>query len=73
MKPDYLPLLQEINIKINELRQNNLTEEEIEEAINDLEKIKLELSESKIEIYFLSFLPVNFYFFYKKVHARLRI
>ena len=45
-------LLQEINIKINELRQKNLTDEEIEEAIDELEKIKLELSESKIEIYF---------------------
>ena len=45
-------LLQEINIKINELRYKNLTDEEIEEAIEELEKIKLELSESKIEIYF---------------------
>jgi len=45
-------LLLNINIKINELRQKNLSTIEIEEAINELEKIKLELSESKIEIYF---------------------
>ena len=45
-------LLLNINTKISELRQINLTKEEIEAQIKELEQIKLELSESKIEIYF---------------------
>ena len=45
-------LLQRINIKVNELRERNLTEEEVKEALDEFEQIKLELSESKIELYF---------------------
>lgn len=45
-------LLLNINTKISQLRQINLTKEEIEAQIKELEQIKLELSESKIEIYF---------------------
>ena len=45
-------LLQNINLTINELKQKNLTKNEIQESLNELDKIKLELAESKIEIYF---------------------
>ena len=45
-------LLQNINTKIKELREKTLTKEEIQESINELNNIKLEMSESKLEIYF---------------------
>ena len=45
-------LLQTINTKVDELRKRNLSEEELKEALDELEKIKLEISESKIELYF---------------------
>ena len=45
-------LLQNINTIIKEKREKNLTKEEIQESITELNKIKLELAESKIEIFF---------------------
>ena len=52
-------LLQRINIKVNELRGRILSEEELKDALDELEKIKLELSESKIEIYFCNAVDGN--------------
>ena len=45
-------LLKEINEKINELRNQKLSEEELKNNLEYFEKKKLELAESKIEIYF---------------------
>lgn len=45
-------ILKSINKEIYELRQKELTEKEIQDAINNLSQKKLELSESRIEIYF---------------------
>jgi hypothetical protein len=45
-------LLSSLNKKIYELSQKELTEEEIQNAIEDLKKIKTELADSKIQIYF---------------------
>lgn len=44
-------LLEEINNKISELRKQTLTEKELEENLEYFEKKKLELAESKIELY----------------------
>ena len=52
-------LLQKINIKVKELRGRNLSEEELKDALDELEKIKLELSESKIEIFFCNAVDGN--------------
>ena len=43
--------LQEINNKINELRSIQLTEEELKENLEFFNKKKLELAESKLEVY----------------------
>ena len=45
-------ILEEINTKINKLRNEKLTEKELEENMEYFEKKKLELAESKIELYF---------------------
>jgi hypothetical protein len=45
-------LLDYVNQRVNSLRQENLTEEDIQKAINELEDIKTDLANSKIEIYF---------------------
>lgn len=52
-------LLQKINGKVKELRERNLTEEELREALNELEDIKLEISESKLELYFCNAVSGN--------------
>ena len=52
-------LLERINIKVNELRGRIISEEELKDALDELEKIKLELSESKIEIYFCNAVDGN--------------
>ena len=44
-------ILQEINEKIKQLRNQTLTEKEIEEQLEYFERKKLELAESKIELY----------------------
>ena len=45
-------LLSSLNKKIYELSQKKLTEEEIQASIEDLKKIRTELADSKLEIYF---------------------
>ena len=45
-------LLLNLNKKIFDLTQKNLTEEEVDQAIEELKTIKTELANSKIEIYF---------------------
>ena len=45
-------ILQEINSKINELRKNKLSEEELKQYLTYFYNKKLELAESKLEIFF---------------------
>lgn len=45
-------LLQKLNTEIKELSKKELSENEIQSAINNLSQIKLELAESRIELYF---------------------
>ena len=52
-------LLQNINTKIRELRERNLTEDELKKALDEFDKIKLEISESKIELYFCNAISGN--------------
>ena len=52
-------LLQKINTKIRELRERNLTEDELKMALDEFDEIKLEISESKIELYFCNAISGN--------------
>ena len=45
-------LLQNLNTKIKELSKKELSENEIQSEVNNLSQIKLELAESRIELYF---------------------
>jgi hypothetical protein len=52
-------LLKKLNKEIFELKQKNLTEEEIDLEIKNLQKIKTELANSRIEIFFCNVLDSN--------------
>ena len=52
-------LLKKLNKEIFELKQKNLTEEEINLEIKNLQKIRTELANSRIELYFCNVLDSN--------------
>ena len=52
-------LLKKLNKEIFDLKQKNLTEEEIDLEIKNLKKIKTELANSRLELYFCNVLDSN--------------